>query len=766
VKPSPNWRPILALSLIAVLLSACSIDPNVRKQKYFESGQRYFEKGRYQEASIEFTNAVQIDPSCVEAHLQLAQSYMRLGQRDRAYQELTRTLELRPEDYRTRMELTTLLIQSRNFGEAQNQTDLLLKNRPDDPAVHALASSLLAAQDKIPGAMAEMQRTITLAPGHWEPYLSLALLQMKSADLPDAETNLKKVIALDPQAVQGRLVLGSFYQSQRRFPEAEQQYRDALQLNPNSLDPRKDLASLYLAEGRRADAELLLRQATLDLPNNPDSILALSDFYFMTGDVDKSVGEYRELYQKRPDDLQVKKKYIQLLIQTRRYDEARSLDDEILKANPADDDALVYRSQMQISYGDVNDAAQTLSTVVKNDPDNILAHYALGVARQKQGDLNGAESEWRAALRLNPDYLDAQRSLADAAMLQGDMNSLEDAANQMIRLQPSSSDGYALRALVDINRKNYSIAEADVLRAIAANPQSAFGYVQMGNLRIAQKQYTDAAKAYQQALDRNNGSMDALRGLVNAYAEQNQTDLAISTVKEQIAKVPNNSAFYGLLGAVLFHSKKDLSGAESALEKSIALDSRNNEAVVQLCQVRAAMGETDEAIATGEQSLKQNPRQPILYIVLGNLYESGSDWKKAEDAYQNALTLNPQDPMASNDLARVMLHTGGNLDMALSLAQTARRRLPDSPAVADTLGWIFYQQGVYPPAISNLQEALTLQVKNNLPDNPDIHYHLGLAYEKSNQPSLAREQFEHVLRISPNYSYATEIRKELGGLKS
>src|SRR5208283_3561329 len=132
-------------------------------------------------------------------------------------------------------------------------------------------------------------------------------------------------------------------------------------------------------------------------------------------------------------------------------------------------------------------------------------------------------------------------------------------------------------------------------------------------------------------------------------------------------------------GAVLFHGKRDLSGAEAALEKSVALDSHNYDALIQLCQVRAAKGQTDQAIATGEQSLKSNPRQPNLLVLMGNLYESDLDWKKAEDAYQNALALNSQSPLASDGLARVMLQSNGNLDVALTLAQAARRGLPDSP---------------------------------------------------------------------------------------
>jgi tetratricopeptide (TPR) repeat protein len=766
VKFSFKWRPILALILICTLFSACTLDSNARKQKYFDSGQSFFGKGKYQEAAIEFTDAIQIDPGYTDAHFQLAESYLHLEQRDRAYQEFSRTVELRPEDDRARKELTNLLIQSRNFQEAQEQADVLLKKRPDDPGVHTLASSLLAAQNKIPDAIVEMQKSIALAPGRWEPYLSIAILQLKTSDLYAAEANFKKVIELNPNAMQPRLLLGSFYQSQKRFDEAQKQFRDALALDPNSLAPRKALAALYLAEGKKSEAEEVLEQAKRDLPHNPDAFLALSDFYFTTGDLDKSVAEYHALLQERPNDLQIKEKYVQLLIQASRYDAARSLNDEILKSNPKDDDGLVHQSQLQIVSGDVNDAAQTLQMVVNNSPKNMQAHFALGVALQKQGNLEHALSELREALRLNPDFLDAQRSIANVAMLQGDMSTLEDASNQMIRLQPGAPEGYALRALANINRTHYVEAEQDIRRAIAAAPQSSFGYVQLGNLRLAQKQYGDAEKAYQDALNRNADSTDALRGLVNAYATEKQIDKAVAAVNIQIGRSSANSNFYNLLGGVLFHGKGDLGGAESAREKSVALDRRNYDAVIQLCQVRAAKGELDQAIVTAEQSLKDTPHQQQLYILMGNLYESRSDWKNAADAYQNALNINSQNPAACNDLARMMLHTGGNFDIALSLAQTARRGLPDAPGPSDTLGWVYYQKGVYPLAINFLQEALKLQEKNKLPENPDIHYHLGMAYEKIDQPALARQHLEQVLKMSPNYRDAAEIKKELIRLKS
>lgn len=766
MKITCKWRWVaVALALAIGLTSACSLNPNARKQKYFAAGQNFIAKGQYAAAADEFEKAVKIDPGFADAHLQLAQSFMLMQEPDRAYREFARTVELRPEDYHARIAMTNLLIMTRSFTEAKEQMDILMKQRPDDPAVHAADSSLMAEQDDIPGAIQEMKQTIALAPGRWEPYLSLAMLEIKNNDADAAEAAFRKVIALDPKEMHARVLLGRFYQSNNRLAEAEEQYRDAMAIAPSEMEPREALAKLDLTEGKTSDAENILVQACKDLPSDPQSLLALSNFYYTTGALDRAIATYKTLYQQRPQDLLVKKKYIQLLIQTKHFDEAQTLDSEVLKANPSDSDALVYRSEMEISEGNFNDAAQTLQTVVENAPNNSQAHYVLGVALSRQGFPERAESEWREALNLNPDYLDAERSLADAAMEKGDMQSLQDAANQMIRMEPEGPEGYALRALVGINRKQFDAADRDVHRAIDVAPHSAFGYVQLGNLKFAQNQYADAVAAYEEALERNPGSVDALRGLMNSYIAQKQPAKAIAAAQAQIERAPDNSDFYDLLGSALFHLTKDLSAAEPALAKSVALD-ENTDAVIQLCQVQAAKGEIDEAIATAVQALKGNPRQDSVATVLGDLYVAKTDWKDAQAAYQSAVTINPQNAPADNDLARAMVHTGGNLDVAMTLAQTARRALPDSPSVVDTMGWIYFQRGEYAMAVDSLEQALNLEEERQMPDDPDIHYHLGMAYEKTNQPALAREHFEHVLKTDPTYDGADRIRAELERLRS
>ena len=49
----------------------------------------------------------------------------------------------------------------------------------------------------------------------------------------------------------------------------------------------------------------------------------------------------------------------------------------------------------------------------------------------------------------------------------------------------------------------------------------------------------------------------------------------------------------------------------------------------------------------------------------------------------------------------------------------------------------------------------------NPPDNPTLHYHLGMAYAKTGQATLAREQLQQRLKLNPNSSDAEEAKSSL-----
>ncbi len=754
------------LVTLTLLWTGCSRDPNVKKQKYLESGLRYFQQQRYPEAAIQFRNAAQVDDHFAQAHYQLGETLLKLQDWNDAGLELSRAVELDPNIFPAQADLAKLLINSRDPAAlklAKTHLDLLREKQPDSVDTHESWSVYYAAQDKLAEAMQEMQQGIAADPSRSESYLNMALLQAR-ANLPDqAEDNFKKAAEIAPTAMNVQLALGDFYRSHNRFPEAEVQFRKAISTDPQDPAPRAALVRLMMSEGKRGDVETFLKQTKADLPNNPEAYRMLGDFYFATGDLERATAEYGSLFNDHPRDSQVKKNYIQLLILKGSVDEAAKLNDQILKANPHDVEALVYRGQIQLRRGDTGAAVSSLQDAIKSDPNNAVAHYQLGIAYYQQHEDDRAESAWKDAIRLQPNMPDAQRALGALQIRRGDTEALLQTAEQLIHAQPPSADGFLWRAMVERNRQKFADAESDLRKAMELAPTSAAPYVQMGAVRLLQKQFGEAEKFYQQALDMDPASSEALSGLMTTYIADKQPDKAIAVANEQIAKSPKNSNFYDLLGTGLFDTRKDLKGAEAALRKAVELDRNNTDALIKLAQVQVAEKNPSDALATYLQGIKDNPHEARLYILAGELYESENQSDQARAVYQQALSIQPDNPSASNNLAYLMLQEGGNLDVALAMAQTARRGMPDSPHAADTLGWAYYKKGVYRSAIDMFKEALRLREKQGGADDAEVHYHLGLAYQKANQPALARQQLERTLRINPSYSDAKKALSDLHG---
>ncbi|MGA7220652.1 MAG: tetratricopeptide repeat protein [Candidatus Sulfotelmatobacter sp.] len=765
MRRSASFRPLigfLATALLVACNTGCNRDPNARKQKFLESGNRYRDQGKFREAAIQYGNAVQVDPRFAEAHYQLGDTYLKLKDYNRAYAELSRTLDLTPDNYLAQLEIANLLISAREVKQAQSHLDILRDKQPNSPDTHIAWANFYSAQDNVASAEQEMEKAIAADPRRSESYLGLALLQLRGNQPDQAEINFKKAAELGPKVMNVQLALGGFYQSRNRLPEAEQQFKHAIDVDPKDSAPRAAYVRLLLAEGKKQDAEAFLKQVKKDLPNNSEGYRMLGDFYFASGDLDKATAEYASLYDDHSKDIQVKKNYVQLLILKNRLAEATKLNDQILKDNPHDTDALIYRGQVQIRKNDGNGAVDSLQQALKNDSNNAIAHYHLGLALEMQHNEAQAESELREAVTLRPDLTDAQRALAQLQVQQGDFDGLMQTAQQIISSAPNAPDGYLTRALAEVKHQKYPEAEQDMRKAADLAPTNPAPYVQMGNLHLLQKQYADAVKFYQLALDRDPASTDGLQGMMNTYLAQKQMDQAIAAARAQIAKSPNNTGFYDLLGTVLYE-KKDFPGADGAFHRAVDLDKNNSDALLKLAQTQASEGSVSEALATYQQSIKDHPKEISFYLLAGMLYESQSNWGQAKAMYQQALSLQPDNPLASNNLAYVMLQQGGNVDVALSMAQTARRGMPESPDAADTLGWAYFQKGVYRSAIDMFQESLRLNAKRGAADDPMVHYHLALAYQKANQPVLARQQLERVLKINPNNSDARKTLSELRG---
>ena len=115
--------------------------------------------------------------------------------------------------------------------------------------------------------------------------------------------------------------------------------------------------------------------------------------------------------------------------------------------------------------------------------------------------------------------------------------------------------------------------------------------------------------------------------------------------------------------------------------------------------------------------------------------------------------------MAANNLAYIYAEEGGNLDVALQLAQAAKQKLPEVPEITDTVGWIYYKKELPGMAIPLFEQAVAKD-----PNSAIYRYHLGLAHLKNGDKPKARAALELVVKNSPQAPEAEEARKALASM--
>jgi Flp pilus assembly protein TadD len=187
----------------------------------------------------------------------------------------------------------------------------------------------------------------------------------------------------------------------------------------------------------------------------------------------------------------------------------------------------------------------------------------------------------------------------------------------------------------------------------------------------------------------------------------------------------------------------------------------DGEAVAIYAQLQVQRGQAANAVGAWEKWSSAHPSNAGALAILGTLEESRGNGSKAEDYYKKALAIQPTQPIAANNLAYRMLMNGGNVDMALALAQTARRdpNMRDSPSVADTLAWAYYSKGTYGFARDLLEEAVKAA-----PNNAEYQYHLGMVYAKLGDKSNATTHLKKAISLAPNSPDAKNAQTALQGL--
>jgi tetratricopeptide (TPR) repeat protein len=253
------------------------------------------------------------------------------------------------------------------------------------------------------------------------------------------------VVSADLQAL-----LGTCFESERRPDLALQAYQRAIKVDPSRVDYYEDLISLLLYLHKTNNAIALVNHALEIAPNdarpwvwkgnvsvrtnaskdamesyrhaakldssNPDAILGVAVVYFIAGQSDAAIAEYKAGIARFPNDARFYVACAEMLLASpdslKLQTQAESLLQKAVKLAPQSAEAHYQFGQLAMQQSRLKDAEAEFSLSLQSDPDRSKAHFALSVVYRRMGRTNDATKEFA----LYQDLKHAEESGTTAAM--------------------------------------------------------------------------------------------------------------------------------------------------------------------------------------------------------------------------------------------------------------------------------------------------------------------------------------------------------------
>jgi tetratricopeptide (TPR) repeat protein len=225
-----GWGLLLVFSVAFNLFA--SVEAKAINHAYF--GLALVQKGRINEAIVQFQKVLQLDPDFEMAQNNLGNALLQSGRTDEAITHFQKVLQLHPD----------LALAHFNLGNA-----LLQKGRVDE-------------------AIPQYRKAAEIKPNYLEAHFNLSLALAQQGRVDEAIPEYKKVLQLNPNSWETRRNLGLALQQKGRADEAIPQYQHALQLKPDDPATENYLAWLLATAPEAslrngAKAVELARQANL-----------------------------------------------------------------------------------------------------------------------------------------------------------------------------------------------------------------------------------------------------------------------------------------------------------------------------------------------------------------------------------------------------------------------------------------------------------------------------------------------------------------------
>ena len=505
------------------------------------------------------------------------------------------------------------------------------------------------------------------------------------------------------------------------------------------------------------------------------------------GNIDKALDNMVKAVEQDPESIFLKKELALMYLMANKTDSAMALLESIVAKDPKDIESLIMLGRVKQLLGhDINQIIGIYKKVIALDETQQNIYLLLGNLYLENNEPNNALAIYRSLIDHFPDAYAGYFYIGQIYAEQNQRKKAEQAFLKSIEIEPDLIESrFEMVKLYPDNMEKTRAIYEEIIDIDPENVEAKIELVivcrKMKDQRCTGKLFHDLSESQQKnnntmlkivkvfvETERFNDLLIVLDGMAHLLPNDPETHYFMGMANDKLKNydqaikhfqhIPQSSTYYvrsQVHTAFIYHERKDLPQAVRMLENAISRDPKDVDLYIYMGSFHEEMEQFNDALAIFNKGLSISPDNPSLHFYIGVVYDKMGQSDLSLKQMKTVIRLDPDNPNALNYLGYTYADKGIKLDEAEAMIVKALSKKPNDGYITDSLGWVYYQKGMFEKALSYLQKAVVL-----VPDDPLILEHLGDTYIKLKHKQKALESYHRSLKNNHKDPKAIQLKIE------
>jgi tetratricopeptide (TPR) repeat protein len=391
-----------------------------------------------------------------------------------------------------------------------------------------------------------------------------------------------------------------------RHAEAAESYAAAIRLDPSDISAYERRAAALEKAEMLEEAVACLRRVAELAPSNVAGRITLGSILYRMGKQEEALAVFREALAQDPHSVPALRGLAAGLFNLGRFPEAAELFEKLAAMAPPDaaKDFLVHAREAFLGANEKAEALRICRRLMELAPADAKNLKKMGTILSDQGELNEALLCFEEALRVDPGDATAWVQRGDAECLAGRPQNAVAFYDEAVSIDGQMARAWANKGIALDTLVRPEGAAKCLEKAVELEPGDDEIRMALCEVLIKLGHFTEALGLLEELVARSPDLAVAWMRIGDAQQALSRHELALDAYDKATAI---DEAEASLKKAVAFYHMERYPEALSAVERSLALELRNDFAWYLKGAIYHGLGQFEEAQECAEQSLAINP---------------------------------------------------------------------------------------------------------------------------------------------------------------